>query len=553
MRIILFIALMVAMAFTMQAQNIIYVSPGGSGTGETANSPTNLQNALNAAKINNLADELRLQEGVYDGTSYYYDLTGSDNTDITIKGGWNATYTVQSTNISATKIDGLGVNRGLEINGSGAAKDIIVSIEYLTFSNCKIIDVNGGALNATGGANDEFDSKIHLNLDHIHFMNNQTVSSGSGGAIYTNCSFDINNCVFDGNEAANNGGAIFAAYLNINENLDRNIYRTTFLNNINRGNQGSSIWTNTTLKIENSSFYGVDDNGSSGNGSAVYGNNNADINIDRCEFEGITINYWGSAVQGFDADIEISNSKFTYNKSGVITGYGTVAFYHSNSDIDRELKITNCTFANNEGPITGIGGNAVNFRGDEGDQLKIYNSIFWKNGSVPLYAESGTAVIDYSISEYGTNGFTEGANFSFTTDPLLNAANNLSSNSPCIDAGSSAYIDPSWKDFFGDPRVVGAEVDMGHEEYQEVNTGITNLELANITLYPNPVVDKLHLELGEIGKKKYTIYNALGSKIDDEEFYGTTKEISVQDLAKGHYFIHIQHNGSEVSLPFVKQ
>ncbi|MEZ5024070.1 MAG: hypothetical protein R2728_12585 [Chitinophagales bacterium] len=345
MKTLLQFVLVLITVTSVKSQNIIYVSPTGGGTGETTNSPIDLQSAIDTALVNGEDDILYLQEGSYTSTPYTAYYQGSDAMNIALIGGWSSNYSTQSDNISATAISGTNSERLFLLNGIGAAVDADFSMEMMLLENGQTASENGAGILVAGGQNDPDDSNIHLVINKVEFLNNQTTITGSGGAIYTDCSFNISDAYFNRNTAASNGGALFVGQRTINFMLERNVSNSTFKANKNTGNQGSSIWTVArTMNIENTEFKGEDNGGSSGNGSSVYVANGGTVNIDRCEFSNITINYWGSAVQVWDANAEISNSLFVNNKAGANNGYGTISFYHNNS-VDREVKITNCTFA----------------------------------------------------------------------------------------------------------------------------------------------------------------------------------------------------------------
>ena len=68
----------------------IYVSESGTGAGTIA-SPTSLWTALATAKANGEDDTVFLQTGSYThDPAFVYDATGTDTTDLTLSGGWNA-------------------------------------------------------------------------------------------------------------------------------------------------------------------------------------------------------------------------------------------------------------------------------------------------------------------------------------------------------------------------------------------------------------------------------------------------------------------------------
>ncbi len=79
-----------------------------------------------------------------------------------------------------------------------------LNLEYLTLTNGKPLDGNGG------GA--IYNSGVNLNLAHVTFTNNSSGSGQDGGALIQGQgggSLIISNSVFEGNSAPRNGGAIY--------------------------------------------------------------------------------------------------------------------------------------------------------------------------------------------------------------------------------------------------------------------------------------------------------------------------------------------------------
>jgi hypothetical protein len=118
----------------------------------------------------------------------------------------------------------------------------------------------------------------------------------------------------------------------------------------------------------------------------------------------------------------------------------------------------NCTFVAN----TSAQGAALDLVGS--GSVTVRNSILWDNS--PEDANSaGKVAITYSDVQGGFAG--EG---NIDADPmfvdLINGDYHLQSGSPCVDAGDpKTTIDPSETDLDGNPRLAGAEVDIGAYEF----------------------------------------------------------------------------------------
>ena len=95
---------------------------------------------------------------------------------------------------------------------------------------------------------------------------------------------------------------------------------------------------------------------------------------------------------------------------------------------------------------------------------ELTNCILWGNGDYDL----GGAPVDVTYSDIGV-GFVE-AEGNISADPMFVGGGDyhLQSGSPCIDAGDSSAPDLLATDKDGNPRIVGAAVDMGAYEWQEV-------------------------------------------------------------------------------------
>lgn len=460
----------------VQAQQMIYVSPGGMGDGTVSN-PIDLQGALNLAVSNGEDDVLYLAAGSYSNTPYTIDYGPGDGQQIAIWGSWNSDYSAQSFDPISTTISGNSANQCFSVDAMDAGVSGVLEMKYLNFNSGLSTEAHGaGILVQTGNPTE---SNIHLDLEHVVFLNCNANNQKSGGAIFTTSTFEIESCTFSGCSAYN-GGAIFAGISSFMPDASRTIRNTVFEANSNYGNQGSTIWTNCPdILVEDSEFYGMEGDGLSGNGGCVNVDAGGFATFDRCVFEGIHINYWGSAIHSWNSSIAVYNSLFHNNKSGELTGFGTIAYYHNNDLTNRTHEVVNCTFANN---TTGNGFYAdIHYRGIGGDQLNVSNSIFWGNNQTSVYKESGTATISHSIGQTALLNFTQLTPTS-TEDPMLTVDFGIGEGSPALDAGSNDFVLPDWLDLNGGKRLLGSSVDIGCEEYNAPPQGV---ELSTLTIEEN--------------------------------------------------------------------
>ncbi len=147
--------------------------------------------------------------------------------------------------------------------------------------------------------------------------------------------------------------------------------------------------------------------------------------------------------------------------------------------------------------------------------------------------------VSFNYTNFWSNGFTTptGTNL-ITTNPLfVDLANNdyhLTSNSPCIDAGTLTNS-PSF-DFENNPRPAGTGVDIGAFEYNP------SLHVEQILIYPNPTTtNNIVLKGAAFNLKQIKIYDTLGkeySKLTTKQVISPTiVTIDITNLASGIYFI----------------
>jgi predicted outer membrane repeat protein len=166
----------------------------------------------------------------------------------------------------------------------------------------------------------------------------------------------------------------------------------------------------------------------------------------------------------------------TFKNNSARSGGGIYSSFHD------YLTLTNVTFYNNSAVSEG----GAIYNGDYCD-LTLQNAIIWGNYATiaPQIYDFETSVgnindnnISHSLIE-GAGGSGSGWNTALgidgggniDADPLFVDATSgdlrLSANSPAIDAGNSGGITVT-TDLGGNPRIVGAAVDMGAYEYQYI-------------------------------------------------------------------------------------
>lgn len=93
------------------------------------------------------------------------------------------------------------------------------------------------------------------------------------------------------------------------------------------------------------------------------------------------------------------------------------------------------------------------------------------------------------------------------------------------------------------------------EECNQFPTSIKNIiEDVPIKIYPNPVMDKLHIEIPTAYQiDNYQILNTLGQSVKTGELYGSTPQIAIDELRSGWYTLLLHTKEHTLRETFVKQ
>ena len=317
LRVVLIAALAVGGASTARAATIMVTTtgdPGPSGTCSLRQAITNANQSDQAGSTNCAA--------------------GTGNDEIQFASGVTGTITLSS---SLPSIEGT-----LTISGPTASPPAIT------------IDGGGKMQVVQNGGT--------LTLQYLTIANGNTTDLGGGGAIFSDGSLTINNCIFLNNKATNansaNGGAIATSP------SDLTIMNSTFSGNqaIGSGDAtGGAISCNCGLTVANSTFSDnqVSSSGSYAFGGAIENSQNA-ISVNNSTFTDNEATAAGGEAAGGaiwvieDSSETITNSTFSGNQAtyGVSGGGGAI-------DCDG-MYVTNSTFSGNlatgTGGAQGIGG-----------------------------------------------------------------------------------------------------------------------------------------------------------------------------------------------------
>ena len=275
-------------------------------------------------------------------------------------------------------------------------------------------------------------------------------------------------------------------------------------------------------------------------------------------------------------NLEISNSENT-----MTTWPRSSVFYivSRNAAIVSNATIVNNTCQNGYGGAITI----------EAASLTLLNSIIYNNTPYPIqmYYDQvfGTADLNIynSLLTDGRDGIILNGNCNLNYDDATNIDQDplfvgngeypfsLSSESPCIDGGTLDLpdgIELPETDLAGNPRVVGASVDMGAYEYQgndeSQENQIISPQKTEINIYPNPFElsksgikssVKIRLTLKEAGNIKLVAYNLKGQKVKTliDAYSGAGEftckwDVKSEHIASGVYFIKLMQDGKNTKV-----
>ena len=81
----------------------------------------------------------------------------------------------------------------------------------------------------------------------------------------------------------------------------------------------------------------------------------------------------------------------------------------------------------------------------------------------------------------------------------------------------------------------GSTVYFDELDYQSITVGLTETERSLIKAYPNPVVDDVYFELGEVEQAVVTVYNIIGIKLMEANLKGSNNRLDTGSLPSGTY------------------
>ncbi|MHC5185349.1 MAG: right-handed parallel beta-helix repeat-containing protein, partial [Planctomycetota bacterium] len=418
------ILVLMALVPAMSVAGTLYVKQGANGNGTSwTNAYGDLQDALDAAVLDTSIDEIWVAAGVYVPTSDYGLGLGSRGKHFRM-------------------IEGVEIYGGFPNTVSPAWDERNPSVYVTTLSG----DLNGNdGPNFSNNADNCYHVFYHpqtLSLGPSAVLNGFTITAGNsgdkGGGMYNySSSPTVEDCIFSDNMALRDGAGMFNYFMS-NPTLTGCTFSGNVSGTLNDGGgmynmQSNPILTDCTF-IGNSAEYG----------GGMY-NYNSDPVLTACYFYGNAAKF-GGGVCNLNSNADFANCVFSGNTSD--SGGG---MYNQTSD----PILTYCTFSNNESQARGAGIYNHNNCAPTLINCILYNNIAPLSDR-EIYNYLSTSLISYSNIAGCLNGTTwntsvgtdEGHNMNtepFFVDPdgLDNIVGTeddnlrLSSNSPCIGAGSN--------------------------------------------------------------------------------------------------------------------
>ena len=387
-------------------------------------------------------------------------------------------------------------------------------------------------------------------------ISNSTFSNckaGEGGAIMCEgSSIKILNNVFSNNTAETNGaiscqGASPSYKPIISNNIFLNNTATMFGSAC-----GGAIGVTDYSLIFNNTFIGNKSSGINGAcAGAIYCGNGASPKIYNNKFSNNqSINGSGGAINNEGNYIEIYNNLIVNNEA---TNGGAIC--------SRWSKIYNNTIANNK---TGYNGAALLL---SSSSTTITNCIIWGNTGTDIVFLTAEYNCDpnffYSDIEGGQTsiGFPSGATYTGTYtnninqnpqfinpssgtgilfDGLLNTDWSLNNNSPCVDAGDTTMIYPTF-DIDYNPRIANGRIDIGAYEASLItNINQSNNKISSPLVYPNPSNGSFTIELNSKEKQFIQVFDITGNVVLSQTNENGKAIIDGSHLAAGIYNINIK-------------
>lgn len=453
--------------------------------------------------------------------------------------------------ITTTRTVSFVLKDGVNIYGSFAGNETLLSQRNISANPTtlngdigQVGEVSDNSYNIIRGNN----ITSNIILDGFRIINgNSSISSYRGGAIsYTNSlngNLFVSNCYFFSNRATLYGGAVYIRQSKVNfEDCE-------FRNNQTlSGGEGGAIFTvndgnYSTLIIKKTKFIG---NTSSMGACLANVSPYQNLIIDRCIFTNNTSQYNIINIETF-YNAKITNSYFIGNTVNELSAEVLNVDHYSNNNTE-DFEMVNCTIANNYNIYTNtIQGEIIQL---DKSYYKVRNCIIY--GNTPYQGRQMTLghTVANCLIENGYNGGTSiinsnplFVNQNLTTNLNFDASNydyTLSSNSPCINIGNNNFVNPLFNfDLNNTNRIQGSIVDLGCYESDVILASNEFNEESDLIYF-----DYIHNDINFINpinffNKELFIYDINGRIVN--KFIIDSPKLNL-DLDKGVYFVKVESN-----------
>ncbi|MEW5763642.1 MAG: right-handed parallel beta-helix repeat-containing protein [Acidobacteriota bacterium] len=462
-----------------------FVTPSGSGGGSQG-SPCSLQTALNSAGG---GDVLYLAGGTYMG-----DMSGNValiSHSLSLLGGWDGAASgtpVRDPGAHPSILDGEGVRRCIVVNTGlsvvldgltvqngyveGEGGGVYAYGSNLTVQNCRFESNYAfitGSTNAYGGGirlvNGNLTARDSFFLFNDAYCNGCSAPRGGGISVSSQGSVVIEDCEFQGNDSWLGGGldvySTGGGSLLIEDSLFLQNGLSTSVGIGTTGYAGGVYMAGVPATLTGCVFRENEAGNDAGAIRAVGGG--LTFTVDRCWFldnEG----YSAPGIQVLSGTLVLTNSVLARNRSGWFPQAAVNLLSNSEALLDH------VTFSENRNEN---GGYAVE---TEGESTASLENVIVAGHSVGLFANSMTTITADGVlwgtgawandAETGGSGTVTVGSTTVSGDPaFLDPANgdyHIGSSSAAVDHGIDSGVH---HDIDGNPRPIGATVDLGADEY----------------------------------------------------------------------------------------
>ena len=332
---------------------------------------------------------------------------------------------------AATTVQGFTLTNGSSIDGGG-----ILCVQ----SSPRILDcvITGNVALNDGGGIHCFDASPLI--EGCTVTGNSCGFQGGGISAVAGSQPTIRDCTVTGNSTAFGGG--------IASNLAAPAVVDCLIADNDAGSDGGGIQAlGGSPTVSRTTIAG----NAAGFGAGLNAVSGTDVTLTDCVLRGNEAQFSGGGVSAGSSTVTLVNCVVAGNEAG---GFGG-GVYHT----DTTATLLGCTVRGNVSGLPGGGLYAFDLPG-----AAVTNSIVWANAPDQLAAGAGVGLAVTFSDVQG--GFAGAGNLD--ADPLhADPAGfdfHLLAGSPCLDAGTNGAPGLPATDFEGNPRVLGAAVDLGVDE-----------------------------------------------------------------------------------------